>query len=92
LSSIEPWDTRVARSGGCCHDAEVDSTHLTRQQAEKLAANLGRMLRYVNKLCGRMQQLRFPLEDPVCREALRARSAIQGLYTAALAAGQPPVK
>ncbi len=53
-----------------------------------LREQVRRQLRYLNRLCGRLQTLRFPLEDPLCREALRARDAVQGLYTAALASGQ----
>ena len=52
-----------------------------------LREQVRRQLRYLNKLCARLQTLRFPLEDPLCREALRARDAVQGLYTAALASG-----
>ena len=77
-----------------CHDptrrlpSGMDSTHLTRQQADKLRADIRRQLAYLNKLAARMQALRWPLDDPVCREALRARDAVQSLYTAALGARQ----
>lgn len=65
----------------------MDSSHLTSRQAEQLGATLRRQLTYLNKLCGRLQLLRFPLDDPLCREALRARDAIQALYDATAAAG-----
>lgn len=68
----------------------MDSSHLTRQQAERLRADIARQLVYLNKLCARMQSLRWPLDDPVCREALQARNAVQALYVAALGAGQRP--
>ena len=60
----------------------MDSTRLRPEQIATLRAQVGRQLGYLNKLCARMQQLRFPLEDPVCREALRARSQLQSLYDA----------
>jgi hypothetical protein len=58
----------------------MDSTRLRPEQLAKLRAQISRQLEYLNKLCARMQTLRFPLEDPVCREALRARSHVQALY------------
>jgi hypothetical protein len=66
----------------------MDSSNLTRLQVDRLCADVRRQLRYLNKLCARIQQLRFPLDDPLCREVLRARDAVQSLYTAALGAGQ----
>ena len=70
----------------------MDSRNLTHKQACYLLTDVGRMLHYLNALCGRMQQLRWPLEDPVCREAMEAREAMQRLYTAAQGAGQPAPK
>ncbi len=61
----------------------MDSSHLTTEQIARLRAVLGRELRYLNNLCGRMQALRFPPEDRLCRAAHRARDAAQDLYTAA---------
>ena len=50
----------------------------------RLTASLGRNLRYLNRLCARMQQLGFPPEDPLFRAARQARDAAQDLYTAAI--------
>ena len=38
-------------------------------------------MRFLNKLCARMQKLRWPVEDQVCRDGLRARDAVQDLAT-----------
>jgi hypothetical protein len=65
------------------YDALVDSSHLTPDQVARLRLTLGRELRYLNNLCGRMQTLRFPPDDGLCRAAQRARDALQDLYTAA---------
>jgi hypothetical protein len=51
------------------------------------APQAGHQLAYLSKLVSRMQILRFPDEDPVWREAMRARSASQALYDAARLAG-----
>jgi hypothetical protein len=60
----------------------MDSTQLRPEQIARLRSDIGRQLGYLNKLCGRMQKLRFPLDDPVCREALRAREKVQRLSDA----------
>ena len=49
----------------------------------RLQQTLRRQLQYLNRLCARMQRLGFPLEDPLCHPAQRARDALQDLYTAA---------
>lgn len=43
---------------------------------------IGRQLRYLNKLCARMQRLGWPVEDSVCKAASAARDATQDLFTA----------
>lgn len=68
--------------------AGVDSSDLTPEQVERLRATVGRQLRFLNKLCARMQKLRWPVEDQVCRDGLRARDAVQDLYTALHYAGR----
>ncbi len=64
------------------YDAGVDSSHLTAEQVAKLQLTLARDLRYLNNLCARMQTLRFPPDDALCRAAHRARDAMQDLHTA----------
>lgn len=56
---------------------------LTPQQAERLKTVVARELRFLNRLCARMQQLQFPLDDPVWLAASAARNAVQDLHTAA---------
>ena len=58
----------------------MDSTQLTTEQAERLNRQAAAMLRYLNRLCDRMHRLHFPLDDPLRREATRARDAMQGLF------------
>ena len=65
----------------------MDSTDLSAQQAKRLRETIARHLRFLNKLCGRMQQLGFPLDDPLCRAAQEARTRVQDLHTAAHYAG-----
>ncbi|HSZ55432.1 MAG TPA: hypothetical protein VK797_07220, partial [Tepidisphaeraceae bacterium] len=69
------------------HDRGVDSTNLNPEQVKKLCDELARQLHYLNKLCGRMQILRFPDDDPVWREATRW-NRLQDLFDAARLAGQ----
>ena len=65
----------------------VDSSHLQPEQIAQLRRVVGRDLRFLNNLCARMQSLRFPVDDPLCRAALTARDAMQDLYTASHYAG-----
>jgi len=65
----------------------VNSDDLTPEQAERLKAVASRYLRFLNRLCGRMQQLQFPLDDPLWLAATSARNAAQDLHTAAHYAG-----
>lgn len=60
----------------------MSSDDLTSQQAEALRQTIGRQLRYLNRLCARIQVLRWPLDDPVALAAQQARKAMQDLYTA----------
>jgi hypothetical protein len=57
----------------------MDSSSLKKEQRQKLAASTHRMLMFLNNLCGRMQRLHFPADDPLCVAAERARAAIQTL-------------
>jgi len=65
----------------------VDASHLQPEQIARLRGVVARDLRFLNKLCSRMQSLRFPVDDPVCTAAHRARDAMQDLYTASHYAG-----
>ena len=60
----------------------MNSGDLTAEQARRLREAIGRQLRYLNKLCARMQRLGWPVEDPVCKAASAARDATQDLFTA----------
>jgi hypothetical protein len=66
----------------------VDSTDLKAEQVARLKASLLKQLNYLNKLCSRMQRLGWPLDDPLCRAAMRARIAAQDLYSACNVAGR----
>jgi hypothetical protein len=69
----------------------MDSSQLKPEQRARLRADLEHQLGYLNKLCARMQMLRFPDDDPVWREAQTARSRMQTLYDAARFAGRAGV-
>jgi hypothetical protein len=58
----------------------MDSHDLTNEQARKLNAQFGRMLRYLNNLEKRMRMLDFPENDPIRLEAARARDSVQTLF------------
>src|SRR5688572_12156622 len=51
----------------------MDSRSLTEEQLAKLTAELLRQARYHNRLVERMQQLRFPPNDPLWIYGLRCR-------------------
>ena len=55
----------------------MDSKDLTTEQAHKLRESVARQLRYMNRLCARMQRLGFPVNDPLSAAALNARNAMQ---------------
>lgn len=61
----------------------MHSTHLTRQQADRLRLQVAARLPWLTRLIDRMQQRRFPPDDPVFIAALRAREAMQDLHVAA---------
>ncbi len=61
----------------------MNSDDLTPAQAERLKAVLGRHLRFLNRLVTRMQQLQFPLDDPLWVATVAARDKAQDLLTAA---------
>ncbi len=66
----------------------MTSSNLEPQQVARLRADIGRQLRYLNKLCGRCQHLHWPVDDPVAAAAHRARDVMQDLFTAVGYAGQ----
>ena len=68
----------------------MTSADLKREQVEALSRTLGRNLRYLNRLCARMQRLRFPIDDPLWQSAAAAREAMQRLYADAHSAGRNP--
>ena len=77
-------------TGSCCelysrrgYDARVDSRDLTVWQASRLREQVGRELRFVGKLCARMQALGFGPADPLYQAANKARNALQELHVAA---------
>ena len=57
----------------------MDSRRLKLQQVAQLQAAIGKQLQYVNRLCERMEKLGFPSDDPLNREAMRARKALREL-------------
>jgi len=65
----------------------VDSTDLTPEQAERLKAIVGRQLRFLNRMVGRMQQRQFPVDDPIWVASIAARNAAQDLFMACHYAG-----
>jgi hypothetical protein len=66
----------------------MDSRQLKAEQIDRLAAVLGRQLRYLNRLCTRMQRLSFPEDDRLSKRAIAARNAMQALYAEALTSGE----
>lgn len=60
---------------------------VTPEQAAQLMATIGRQLRYLNRLCRRMDRLGFPRQDPLWQAAWTARDAMQDLHMAAHYAG-----
>lgn len=70
----------------------MDSRNLTDRQVRHLLSDVQGMLHYLSALESRMQQLRFPDNDPVWRETEAARIAMQRLFHAAQGAGQPVPK
>ena len=60
----------------------MDSSSLKPHQVDNLRQHVRRELRYLSALCSRMQQLRFPNDDPLCRAALDAHAAMERLHMA----------
>jgi hypothetical protein len=60
----------------------MTSRDMTREQAERLKESAGRQLRYLTRLCQRIQKLAWPVDDPVRLAALKGRDAAQDLYMA----------
>jgi hypothetical protein len=65
----------------------VTSDDLTPDQAEALKAIVGRQLRFLNRMVGRMQQRQFPVDDAVWLASIAARNAAQDLFVACHYAG-----
>ncbi len=61
----------------------MDSRSLTPRQAADLRDRLARDLRYMGRLCSRMQSLGFPPTDPLFAAATRARNSLQELHVVA---------
>ena len=57
---------------------------LTPEQADRLAKTVARNLRFLKRLCGRLNQLQFEPGDQLNRAANTARNAMQDLHVAAL--------
>ena len=62
---------------------------LTPEQRACSEAPLRRQLDYLNRLCGRLQVRGFPTDDPLRVKALRARAAVQDLYSETVAPTRP---
>ena len=58
-----------------------DDLHVDR--AIRLMAQVGRQLRWLDRLCRRMDQLGFPPDDSLRQAALAARSTMQDLHVEA---------
>jgi len=61
----------------------MNSNHLTPAQANKLREILGRNLRFLARLCVRMERLGFPANDPLYVAASKAQRALQELHVRA---------
>jgi hypothetical protein len=53
---------------------------LTTEQCRVLADQAGRMLRYLHRLVGRMEHLRFPHDDKLLRVSREAENAMHTLF------------
>src|SRR5690348_898619 len=84
-SSVRPSSnlcTNPLRFEPKTYSVGVDSSNLTPTQAARVGAQIGRHLRYLNRLCARVQQVGFPPNDPLFYAAMRARNEAQGLSVA----------
>jgi hypothetical protein len=57
----------------------MNSKDFTREQAQQIRESLLPALGYLSRLKQRMDQTRFPSDDPVYRDVLKAQEAMQGL-------------
>ena len=64
-------------------DPKVTSTDLQPEQALRLRIAVAHHLRYLNRLCDRMNRLGFPPNGPLYVAAERARVSAQDLHVAA---------
>src|SRR4051794_3661820 len=69
------------------YHAGMDSSAITRNQAERFRQQIQRNLHYMNSLCRRMEKLAYPANDPLFEAAMKARHAVQALYVQAHYAG-----
>ena len=59
----------------------MTSDDLKRQEVETLAGILAKHLRFYCRLVKRMEELKWPLRDPVYRRAVGARDSVSALKT-----------
>jgi hypothetical protein len=72
----------IAR-GVTCTIEFVKAHQITTAQAARLRELVGRDLRFMSRLCQRMERLGFPPDDALYRAALNARHAVQALHVEA---------
>jgi hypothetical protein len=72
----------LPRWSGIATIVGMKSSDLPPEKIARFREQIARQLRYHNRLCARMQRLGWPLDDPIVREGLRVRDALQDLYTA----------
>ena len=65
------------------YHAAMDSRDITPTQAARLCEVIAPQLRYVGRLCARMERLGFRPSDPLYRAASKARNALQELHVTA---------
>ena len=61
----------------------MTSDDLTADQLDRLGETLTRDLRFLTKLCRRMELLGFPGDDPLYRAAIRAEGEMKAIRMAA---------
>jgi hypothetical protein len=57
----------------------MNSNNLTKEQAKKMHAAMVPTLRYLNRLCARLNERRFPPEDRLYRAAGKTQAAMMEL-------------
>lgn len=65
----------------------MTSSDLTPAQASAIKTTVGRQLRYLTRLCDRINRLGWPIDDPLRLAAEEARKRTQDLLTASHYAG-----